>query len=671
MPNKVEVGFVAKDENLKATLTQIERQQTELARSLTSTGQISDRVLSGTARNWREVERAATSATEAQERAARALSRREAALQTSVPVTPGVGRGQLVSTQADRSREFALARQHEEFLALTAQRHTEIAERARRSEGATRSFGRSGVEAFNQTERAGTALNLTLDAIGQKLGPAGAVTSQFGSGLQLVGGGFLALAGTATAAIAALAVAAIKASEDARKAAESELQKVRRLANQFDRQTFKEQSDELARQRALIEEINETRKRGAVDALQIQQRIRKEFPDLALEAGAGGFEVALRESFTRRQRQRAEAEAALQARGDRNNIFDQAGKPFKEFAGEFRSVEQINRELDRLRDQFRATGDVIAYEQELKKLATSYEEADKRAREAARAAQEFEERQRRARVEAAQMREALRSVDQTLAGLRAQTQNNPFVSQFEEARISIERFKEQVKDLGAQGREAAKEFEQLTLQNLSGDVFRARLASGDRLLALQKEQAFLRAGQGGQGLIEELATRDRQRGEIIREIESRRREGTLSGSEQLGLLARLNQIGVPRERDLIEEDFRRREIQAAEGALSRAQGPAQQAVAVERILQATSDISRLSEQEITLRRQALEQSIRIEEKKQQAAEEFQKKQVEIQEGTLTILQELSEQLKSGAVITIKDETTETVEFERLGIAPRP
>ena len=243
----------------------------------------------------------------------------------------------------------------------------------------------------------------------------------------------------------------------------------------------------------------------------------------------------------------------------------------------------------------------------------------------------------------------------TIKQLSRQLDANPFDSFFDQAEIRLDQFRKQ---FGSLGDDIVNRFKQTNDQVLSLDIFKAGLAKQDRLASLLDSQEQLRAGLGGQALRDKFKERDSQRDAIIREIEQKRGQGLLSGQEQNSLLARLNALDNTSPLERLEREATARRIESDREALSRAgDDPLKQSLALDRLLSHTSDISKLSEDQINLRTEALQRRIEIEnaaEEKKQAQEE---KREKAEEKYVVTLESFIEAVKKGIGldITIKDQ----------------
>lgn len=180
---------------------------------------------------------------------------------------------------------------------------------------------------------------------------------------------------------------------------------------------------------------------------------------------------------------------------------------------------------------------------------------------------EFEAQQRSLQL----TREAGREVQ----NLRGQLTDNPFARIYDQAADRQAQFLERFKEVP---QTIKSEFLKLNqdLQNL--DIFKANLARTDRLNSL-------------------IADRER--------LQNR------------GVAGRFfNEFGAPITQEeanaQLESRLRGSQITSAQSALAGATGPAQQQLALDRILQATSDTSRLTEEQAQIRLRAIEQRIEIE-----------------------------------------------------------
>lgn len=246
--------------------------------------------------------------------------------------------------------------------------------------------------------------------------------------------------------------------------------------------------------------------------------------------------------------------------------------------------------------------------------------------------------------------------------------SNPFVSIFDQAEIRLDQFKKQY---GSLGTDIVAKFAEANDKLKTLDIFKVNLARTDRLNDLLTQQEQLRAGLGGAGRRADAQSVAEQQADIIREIETRRAAFQLSPQDQLALLAKASALGKTDVARQLEDEARARQIISAQSALSQAQGPAQQQIALERLLQVTSDIGKLSPEQVDIRLKALEQRIAIEPAAEQAKQQREDRQIAAQEQFTEGLKRFTETLARGLGIDIQIKDSPTTRTEVTGTEPSP
>ncbi|MGA9768496.1 MAG: hypothetical protein WBV94_05610 [Blastocatellia bacterium] len=260
-------------------------------------------------------------------------------------------------------------------------------------------------------------------------------------------------------------------------------------------------------------------------------------------------------------------------------------------------------------------------------------------------------------------RESIRQI-----GLEVQS-SNPYVKIFSDAKESLRTFKESVKSLPGLVRDTKiEQFEKLLDQRTSQNVFKESLAHQDRLRSLLEEQAKIVAGLGGQANRDRFTERDAQRDAIIKEIEQKRGAGTLGKDEHFSLLGKLNALDNVSPLDRLEREFTARRIASDQAALASAgDDPLKQSLALDRLLSHTSDISKLSEDQVNVRTDALKRRIEIENAAQEKKDAQEAEKLATEKELIPALKEFTAGLLQGLGISVN--VTDDAAKADLGTSP--
>jgi hypothetical protein len=427
------------------------------------------------------------------------------------------------------------------------------------------------------------------------------------------GGGIGLVVAAAVAGVALLTKTIIQLKEESAKLlkdAEQGAVKFTQLTNQGGQgNLFLSEANSKAEEiRKFLEDLDKGRALGvSPDALSLEDKIKK------LTDGAARNENDLRAAsfvLSEQQKQRELKEFNLDPRASGNRFAD-AQKRFEGLASDRISIQQINRELDGLRNQY--ISGAISLE--------DYNQSLDRFERGIRLSADVADQAKKSHEDFNKSVSTNRAVFEQIATLRNQLQSNPFVTLYDEAARRQRSFLDQFKDVIPQIKD---QFVELNRQVLSLDIFKARLARQDRLNDLLNSQEQLRAGLGGQANRDQFKERDSQRDSLIREIEQKRGAGILGREEHNSLLARLNALGDTSPLDRLEREATERRIASDRAALEQAgNDPLKQSLALDRLLAHTSDISKLNEDQISLRADALQRRIEVEnaaQEKKQAQE---------------------------------------------------
>jgi hypothetical protein len=204
-----------------------------------------------------------------------------------------------------------------------------------------------------------------------------------------------------------------------------------------------------------------------------------------------------------------------------------------------------------------------------------------------------------------------------ISDLQAKLANNPLATFYDQAAARQKSFFDNFKTATT---EMKATFLKLNSDVLALDLFKGRLSGAQAINNIRAELATLNAGGAGQGLSAERAANEAARADIIKQIQSGREAGTLTGPEHHALLEKLNAIPIGLSRTTtaaiaaIEQ-----QIQTGKEFLEKAGNPAERQAALEAILSATSDTSKLTADQLGVRQGALQEQLQI--KSQQAEQE--------------------------------------------------
>lgn len=230
--------------------------------------------------------------------------------------------------------------------------------------------------------------------------------------------------------------------------------------------------------------------------------------------------------------------------------------------------------------------------------------------------------------------QSVREAADAVTDLQSKLTNNPIANAFETAEKRQREFLEKFKEVPAA---MIEEFKKANNELLRLEIFKGKIDSSGRVGNLQAEIAKLNAGLGGSALRSEsgnesltleqrkldllkqgidlrntTSLRELEVQAIIKELEQKRSEGNLSNAEQEVLIRKASLLDA---KFAAEENFKRleREARAAQilsgqQLLSQASSTAEKKLANEQILSATSDITRLTPEQVDIRLKALKDS---------------------------------------------------------------
>lgn len=259
---------------------------------------------------------------------------------------------------------------------------------------------------------------------------------------------------------------------------------------------------------------------------------------------------------------------------------------------------------------------------------------------------------------------AIRSLATSLSG------DNPFAKILIEGANRVTDFSDKLRELPAQFREMGQsllsEFREINKQVIELDIFKADLASQSRLqdLALRGEQVKAQRREG-------LDSIKAQKDELLKELETRRGEGTLDFRTQFALLDKISALGRLSPVDQKAIEIAERAIQQSTAALSQfdpksASGRSAQATQIDFALNAINriDPTKLTSDLFDIQQRLFEQRAELELQLKQDAQAAVKEQTEL---INRLLQTLERGVQS--TIVIDNRVPDIARAERLGLAP--
>lgn len=285
-----------------------------------------------------------------------------------------------------------------------------------------------------------------------------------------------------------------------------------------------------------------------------------------------------------------------------------------------------------------------------------------------------EQETRFTRASEAQMRQELQKLERQaldqVQSLRDQLlANDPFTSLFDQAGRRWSSFIEQNKGASAA---TVAQFKQLNDELKQLELFKAGFGAASRINELAGGLARLQAGLAGESLRDADRRHEEEKQALRRQIEDLQGPGG-DGQKHLELLAKINELDRKRDREQLEQSIVARQVETAQAFLAQAQTDRQREFALDTVLSATADISRLTPEQADIRVRALEQRLAIEMsllERQEKRDQKMEKLVEKVEAVVGVLAGASETLAAAATeppaqIEIVDRTDGAVEIERL------
>ncbi len=206
----------------------------------------------------------------------------------------------------------------------------------------------------------------------------------------------------------------------------------------------------------------------------------------------------------------------------------------------------------------------------------------------------------------------IREAADAVTELRAKLQDNPLSKFFNEAdkreREFIQKFGNDVPQKIYDG------FKAFSDKILELDLFKGKLSERIKIGSLSTELAKLQAGLGGSFFKDDAARRFTEQQALSKEIRDKRDAGTLTVGEQNELVKRIFDLEVSptlSKLEQIEQQSKAQQLAIAQEFLAGAKSPLEKNFALEQILSATSDISKLTPEQIDIRAKAIQQSISI------------------------------------------------------------
>jgi len=401
--------------------------------------------------------------------------------------------------------------------------------------------------------------------------------------------------------------------------------------------------------RSAIKEITESQGLPGFDQFKfIQDRFKGEFTT----AEEIQQRVRAIETLTR------QLEGRKFQRGE-ENIFDTASKSLRQLASDAGALDATAEKLRGLREAFLAGKlDDEGFAKGVEKIKTALEQEVSIRQQVDQARSESAQRAKEEIALQRELRSSFEALNARLSG------DNPFARIFDESSQRVRAFKEQFVDAGKGITDAfIKANEQL--KNL--DIFKAELAGEGRIADLLLRGEQIRA-QRTESLAADRAAKDA----IVKEIETRRSEGTLTSREQFDLLAKERAIGQrstvdQRAIELAEKAIRDSQTKLAQFDPSSAAGRSALAAQLDFALGA---IGRVSPEKLTAdlfdtQLRLIEQRAQLE---LQLKEDAVKQQASQAEQTKQLLEAARTVINAQTTITILDPQRATT-IQRLGPAP--
>jgi cell fate (sporulation/competence/biofilm development) regulator YlbF (YheA/YmcA/DUF963 family) len=323
------------------------------------------------------------------------------------------------------------------------------------------------------------------------------------------------------------------------------------------------------------------------------------------------------------------------------NIFEHAKGRLSSLKNDVVSTEHLNKELERLESNFKRDGDIVAFNKGLEgteKWAKAVTEQFKKVNE------ELDKQAQRGKLqEGADI--AIKQLSRQLSS------NDPLALFFDNNEIRIDQFRKQ---FGSLGDDIVKKYTEVSRKLTDLDLFKAQFDTFNKITSFQSQLDESRNGGGARRA--ELDSIQARRDEIESEIYKRRQDGTLDVGTHRKLLTEYDDLGgrrfaspAPDKRVQQSVDFGQNLL----GQADREGNAAKQQTALDFILSATGNVSKLDDSQLKARNEALERRLKIEQenlqKQQQAAQTIR----DAADVFKSSANSLNEQVKAGINVDVK------------------